>query len=230
MMSLHNHTTYSDGKLTPVEVVEAALAAGMGHVAITDHFATQKVRSVRQDELGQYVASIKEIASRYTGKIRVLAGVEIDASPKRTDFETLPYEQLGKLDFVLLEYVQDQLWGGMDLWEILPYRRRLACHVGLAHNDIGKNFRDTNSASLVNLLESHEIFVELCSSLRNSKFGKPYYRYAEQFFRNAGGRVAVSIGTDAHHEPAEVCDVADAVSFVKEMGLENSLVTQRYWK
>ena len=34
---LHMHTTFSDGKLTPEELVAAAKAAGLKYIAITDH-------------------------------------------------------------------------------------------------------------------------------------------------------------------------------------------------
>ena len=34
---LHMHTTFSDGKLTPEELVAQAKAAGLKYIAITDH-------------------------------------------------------------------------------------------------------------------------------------------------------------------------------------------------
>ncbi|PSB18507.1 phosphatase [filamentous cyanobacterium CCP1] len=37
MLELHCHTTHSDGTLTPAQLVEAALAAGVKVLAITDH-------------------------------------------------------------------------------------------------------------------------------------------------------------------------------------------------
>ena len=37
MLELHCHTTFSDGMLTPTELVEAAIAAGVRALAITDH-------------------------------------------------------------------------------------------------------------------------------------------------------------------------------------------------
>ncbi|HIK43737.1 MAG TPA: PHP domain-containing protein [Leptolyngbyaceae cyanobacterium M65_K2018_010] len=37
MLDLHAHTTYSDGSLTPAELVQAAIAAGIKALAITDH-------------------------------------------------------------------------------------------------------------------------------------------------------------------------------------------------
>ena len=37
LIDLHVHTTASDGRLTPTEVVQAAVGAGLSAVAITDH-------------------------------------------------------------------------------------------------------------------------------------------------------------------------------------------------
>ncbi len=37
MIELHCHTTYSDGSLTPAELVAAAVGAGVRALAITDH-------------------------------------------------------------------------------------------------------------------------------------------------------------------------------------------------
>ncbi|QYO62237.1 PHP domain-containing protein [Leptolyngbya sp. 7M] len=37
MLELHCHTTHSDGTLTPLQLVEAAAAAGVEILAITDH-------------------------------------------------------------------------------------------------------------------------------------------------------------------------------------------------
>jgi 3',5'-nucleoside bisphosphate phosphatase len=37
MLELHSHTTYSDGTLTPSQLVAAAAKAGVKALAITDH-------------------------------------------------------------------------------------------------------------------------------------------------------------------------------------------------
>ena len=37
MLELHSHTTFSDGTLTPGDLVDAAIKAGVKALAITDH-------------------------------------------------------------------------------------------------------------------------------------------------------------------------------------------------
>ncbi|CAN5489356.1 hypothetical protein BH10ACT4_BH10ACT4_04910 [soil metagenome] len=39
-IDLHTHSSVSDGTETPTELVQAAVAAGLGTVAITDHDST----------------------------------------------------------------------------------------------------------------------------------------------------------------------------------------------
>ena len=64
-VDLHMHSTASDGSQTPTEVVRAAVAAGVGAIALTDH---------------DTVAGIEEAwaAAQGTG-LRVVAGVELSA-------------------------------------------------------------------------------------------------------------------------------------------------------
>lgn len=42
-VDLHIHSTASDGTWTPPEVVAAALAAGLGAIAVTDHDSVANV-------------------------------------------------------------------------------------------------------------------------------------------------------------------------------------------
>ena len=227
MMNLHNHTTYSDGRYSPKEIIEAGIDYGLTHIAITDHFMTKKVESLPFDGLPGYIGEIKTLAEEFDDKIVVLCGVEIDSSKKRTDFSKLNYDDLNNLDFVLFEYIQNDIWNGMPLWELLRIRENIKCPVGLAHNDIGKNFSHTKYDELIAVLEANSIFIELCPSLRNSKLNTPYYHFAEGFFAMIrGSDVLISIGTDTHSNLKNVGNIDDAMDFVKKYGLEDNLITK----
>ncbi|MDA8389644.1 MAG: PHP domain-containing protein [Gammaproteobacteria bacterium] len=63
---LHTHTVCSDGRLTPEALVEAAAAAGVRVLAVTDHDTVEGVAAAR--------------ASAVRHAVRVVAGVEISAS------------------------------------------------------------------------------------------------------------------------------------------------------
>jgi histidinol phosphatase-like PHP family hydrolase len=227
MMNLHNHTTFSDGLFSPKEIIEAGIEANLTHIAITDHYMTNKVDCIPVGGLLDYIQKIKALADEFQDQIKVLCGVELDSSKKRTDFSSLPYDDLSNLDFVLFEYVQNDIWNGMPLWELLGIREKIKCPVGLAHNDIGKNFSHTKYDELIAVLEANDIFIELCPSLRNSKLNTPFYHYAEGFFSNLqNSKVLVSIGSDTHSNLKNVGNLDDALDFIKRFGLTENLITK----
>ena len=64
---LHMHTTYSDGKLTPEELVAAAKAAGLRYIAITDHDTVEGVAHLYEN--GYFPCK----------GIRIIPGIEFSA-------------------------------------------------------------------------------------------------------------------------------------------------------
>ncbi len=227
MINLHNHTTFSDGRFSPREIIVAGIEGGLTHIGITDHYMTSKVDSIPVEALPIYTQEIRTLAEEFQGDIKVLSGVEIDSCKTRTDFSKIHYDDLNQLDFVLFEYVQNDIWNGMPLWELLGIRENITCPVGLAHNDIGKNFSHTRYDELIAVLESNNIFIELCPSLRNSKLNKPYYHFAEGFFSSLrDSDVLISIGTDTHINLKNVGNIGGAVDFIERYGLEDNLITR----
>jgi len=96
---LHMHTTWSDGKYSAEEMVEAARKRGYRYVAITDHSKSLGVAGGLSDEdLLRHSEECRALDARYSD-IRVLAGTEVDI---RQD-GTLDYsdELLSRLDFVV---------------------------------------------------------------------------------------------------------------------------------
>jgi len=174
-INLHNHSTLSDGGLAPEEVVQAAINAGLTHVAITDHFASAKLATggVDQDSMGAYVSEIRGLAAKYAGRIKVLAGVEIDFSSNRTDFRLLRAPSVEEsifrvLDLVLLEYVGDPEWNGAGLEDAIDIRGKIPCPVGLAHCHFERSFEGLLPQTVVAILEQQKIFLELCPAERNA--------------------------------------------------------------
>jgi predicted metal-dependent phosphoesterase TrpH len=77
LIDLHAHTNESDGTYTPAELVEAALAAGLGALAITDH-----------DTFAGYEAALPVARERGLDLIR---GVEISARRGPASLHLLAY-------------------------------------------------------------------------------------------------------------------------------------------
>jgi 3',5'-nucleoside bisphosphate phosphatase len=77
VIDLHLHTTASDGRCTPHELVDRALRAGVTVMAVTDH---------------DTVAAIPEVRSAAkAGGIDVIAGIEITAIESGRDIHMLGY-------------------------------------------------------------------------------------------------------------------------------------------
>ena len=77
MIDLHLHTTASDGRLTPAELVARASAAGLTTISVTDH---------------DTVAAIGEAgAAAAAAGIRVIPGIEITAVDRERDVHILGY-------------------------------------------------------------------------------------------------------------------------------------------
>jgi len=75
----HVHSKYSDGSSSMEEIAQAALERGYEFVAICDHSQSLKVAGgvSREDKLRQ-IEEIKRLNEKFEGKIRILAGAEVD--------------------------------------------------------------------------------------------------------------------------------------------------------
>ena len=79
MYSYHNHSTFSDGKNTPEEIVLAAIENGMLTIGFSDHGYTKfDLRYCMKDTAG-YCAEITRLKEKYKNKIQIYLGIEEDA-------------------------------------------------------------------------------------------------------------------------------------------------------
>jgi histidinol phosphatase-like PHP family hydrolase len=223
--NLHVHSLHSDGHFCIDDIVAEAQRGGLGAVAITDHFQTQKVRNcVTGAGLESYIQEIRA-AERRSGKgIRVLAGVEVDTNPERCDLANLPLHALNSLDLVLFEYVNDPSHGGSSMVELDPIISQIEVPCGLVHTDLERAFSGISPRDLANLLQSYDLFVEANTASLYQRDGKQFFEHAERHFQAFKGKVKVSVGTDAHRTLAEVSNVKRGYDFLERMGLLDDLV------
>lgn len=96
---LHIHTTWSDGKASLEEMVEAARERGLSYIAITDHARfSEMIGGVSPDELSRQLDEIAAVNEKLAG-FRVLAGVE--ANILRDGSLDVPDRILKELDIVI---------------------------------------------------------------------------------------------------------------------------------
>lgn len=186
LMDLHNHTTFSyDGSDTPEAVIENAVSHGIEVIGITDH------QFSIGSSLAEYIEKLHECKRKYSGSIKVLAGLEIGTRPRPYDLFT---SELEGLDYVLFECLDDAR--AMDFWEFIAWRHRFTCPVGLAHCDIFA-MSERYGINMLEVMQTESLFWELNTSGN--------YDYYYDFLTNAGKReaikrsgIGVSVGSDTH--------------------------------
>ena len=79
MRDLHMHSTFSDGKNTPEEMILAAIALGLDGVGLSEHsFTRMDDCGVSAESAPAYQAEMARLKAKYAGKIEVLCGLEQD--------------------------------------------------------------------------------------------------------------------------------------------------------
>ncbi len=73
---LHTHTVWSHGKGTVEDNVKEALKKGLNKIAITDHGPWHVSYGIR--DLEGYFAAIDAAKKKYSGKIEILSGMELN--------------------------------------------------------------------------------------------------------------------------------------------------------
>jgi histidinol phosphatase-like PHP family hydrolase len=201
-MDLHNHTIWSDGIHTPEKIIQNAIVNSVTTIGISDHFETDKCQSVLRKDIKNYIININELKEKYKDKIQVLAGIEICMNKELCDLDNLPYEELNKLDYVLLEYI-DYFKHSVKLCEIGKYTSKLTCKIGLAHTNLLTACKIYGLRYVVNTLKEHNLFWEL-----NVNEGYDYFdevvnsidswktsRLLKKLKKN---NILMSVGSDTH--------------------------------
>jgi histidinol phosphatase-like PHP family hydrolase len=188
-------------------------------------------------EVAAYAADIHRLAEQYGTRIQVLAGLEVDWSPRIAERLDALGPQLQRLDYVLFEYVQNTEWRGNSLDSLLAFLPQIPIPAGLAHNDFSRNFADLYTpAELVAILQEAGLFVELSTKAESINYAGtgPYdLRLWEVLARS---EIYFSVGADAHRHVDEISNVADAHLYLRERGMLGRLVTTlwdpvtRSWK
>jgi histidinol-phosphatase (PHP family) len=101
--SYHNHTQWSDGNTTVMDMIDAARRAGIREFGISDHFlldgiGEQSTPSVTPGNLGRYVETVLQ-ARESSKDMDIRIGLEVDFSPDTFE-ETV--KQLGPYAFDFL--------------------------------------------------------------------------------------------------------------------------------
>lgn len=80
LQDLHTHTTYCDGKNTPEEMIETAIAKGLRRIGFSGHSPSPRGEdyAMKQEKIADYIAEVRALAEKYRERIEVLCGIEQD--------------------------------------------------------------------------------------------------------------------------------------------------------
>jgi DNA polymerase (family 10) len=97
---LHMHSTWSDGRMSILEMAKAAEALGYRYIVIADHSASLGIANgLSVERLHQQAAEIREVDEEMGPEFRILHGTEMEIKADGTlDY---PDDVLAELDFVI---------------------------------------------------------------------------------------------------------------------------------
>ncbi len=206
LIDMHNHTEWSDGTNSTIELVEDAIAKSIKVFGFTDHFNTDKCPSIKPEQLDLYVKEINELKELYKNKLSILIGLEINSVPFPESFDSLSYSQFDNLDFVLVEYL-DILSNKIRLKDLENYLKRFKCKVGLAHTDLikiaTKHEAEGGIDYVIDFMKRNQIFWEINSNCAYECFDNIFYQQNKDEIKELIekliiNKIEVTVGSDKH--------------------------------
>jgi histidinol-phosphatase (PHP family) len=115
LTNYHSHSHYCDGKGSPEEQVQGAIAQGLRVFGFSSHCPVpfENQWSMKAERLANYLVETRALKAKYEGQIELYTGLEVDFVPFTADYKsanhdvgiTNPDEQtLGPKDFPMLDY------------------------------------------------------------------------------------------------------------------------------
>lgn len=103
MLDLHTHSQYSKHARGEVEeVVKSAIAKGIQILCLTDHapYLVDSDNRILESELDDYIEEVRFISCKYSEKIKVLVGLEVDYHPEHENYIAKLLESV-EVDYVI---------------------------------------------------------------------------------------------------------------------------------
>lgn len=102
LFNLHTHSNFSDGKANAEDVVTEAIKQGLEVLGFSDHSPVPFENSfaIKNDEVHNYIATIKSLKEKYQDKIDIYCSMEMDFIPGIVKDFKRTKEELG-LDYMI---------------------------------------------------------------------------------------------------------------------------------
>jgi DNA polymerase (family 10) len=194
---LHTHTKWSDGANTTEQMVKAAVTRGYEYVALTDHSKSEYIaHGMDEKQLLKYVDEISKLKKKYAGKIKILAGSEVDIlADGKLDYAN---KYLEKLDWVIASvhsrFKQSRAEMTKRIINALSNE-----HVNALGHPTGRLISerepyDADMAAVIDAAKANGVALEVNSSPARLDLKDSHVRMAVE----AGAKLVIN--TDAHHE------------------------------
>lgn len=193
---LHMHSTWSDGKMTILQMAQAAKAQGLQHIVITDHSQSLAIANgLDEERLWQQTLEIEEANKAIGDDFTILQGTEMEIKADGSlDF---PDYVLEALDFVIAS-----LHVGLTQPREQVMKRIMNAlqnpHVDMIAHPTGRLLPDRPGADLdmevvLQTAVSTNTILEINANPRRLDLQDTYVRRAVEL------GVRLAINTDAHH-------------------------------
>jgi histidinol-phosphatase (PHP family) len=236
--SYHNHTKWSDGSGTVREMIEAARAAGLQEIGISDHFAFGPGKPVSwaldPKSLGSYVEDV-ESARNDNSDIAVRLSLEVDYFPETIDqirahLASYKFDYLiGSVHFIdafpvdfgaqpwqeVSQEMRNELWH--SYWQLLRATAQCGMFDIIGHFDLPKKFNfypsldlTADALSVLDAMAEADVAIEINTSGWDRPVGEAYpcLRYLQEANRR---KIPLVINADGH-APGEITRYFDRAS------------------
>ncbi|MEN6455954.1 MAG: histidinol-phosphatase HisJ family protein [Prolixibacteraceae bacterium] len=240
MIDYHMHSILSDGNNTYEEMILAGIEKGLDEIGLTDHVCLKMVPwAVAPVDLPVMTAQILELRDKYSKKIKVRYGIEMDYFPGREDeiesiINSLPLDYvIGSVHFIGdWNFDGDQSfygkWSNDELYNIYFELVQLAAKSQLfdiiGHIDVIKKFRiypESDQSRLfentIRVIGENNMTVELNTGGLDRACNEFYPGPAvlKQCFLQ---KVPVTLSSDAHQSKQVYRHAESALTMLRETG------------
>lgn len=222
VFDLHSHTFFSNcGRDKPEKMICTAINNGIKILGISDH------NYGIADRKQKYLKKIRELASKYADKIKLLCGIEISTYPERFDLDNS--EEIHGYDYCLMENISSD--NSVARKDFIGFCEKFHLKCGIAHTDMFAYCEKMGYDPLkyFTALAAHDIFWEMnvsydsIHSYREHEYVKEFMRNEEhqRIVRESG--LHISIGFDSHRcEDYDGYKVHEMYDFLKEKNIKTA--------
>lgn len=201
LIDLHIHSTFSDGKCHPKQIISLAWQKGLHCLAFTDHAFNTEL-SLNEDTIENYLDEISLL--KESSPLKILTGIEAELASLE---KAIKYRD--RLDLILLSNhgpVNGGLFGSI-FEAIADYPVDIIAHPWY--------FSNSSWDKLIQASLDYSVAIELNGFRKAPK--------AELIKKAALSGVLFSIGSDAHFEN-EIGETQWAYKVMQEIGLDKSSI------